>query len=43
MDADSESRQEALAAASANLVVANYTLVAAKAKLATVRNLRIKG
>ena len=42
MDADSESRQGVLAAASANLTVVNYTLIAVKAKLTAVRNLRIK-
>ena len=43
MDIDSESRQGVLAARSANLVAANYTLGVVKAKLATARNLRIKG
>ena len=43
MDADSESRQGVLVAASANLAATNYTLAATKAKLATARNLRIKG
>ena len=43
MAADSEPRQGVLAIVSANLTVANYTLVAAKAKLDAARNLKIKG
>ena len=43
MDVVSESRQGVLAAASANLTVANYTLAVAKAKLTAARNLMIKG
>ena len=43
IDAVSESRQGALVAASANLVVVKYTLDAAKAKLAAVRTSRSKG
>ena len=42
MDTDSELRQGVLAAASTNFDAANYTLTAVKAKLAAVRNLRIK-
>ena len=43
MDAVSESRQGVLATASANLAAANYAITVAKAKLAAVRNFRIKG
>ena len=43
IEAVSESRQGVLAPVSANLIATNYTFTTAKAKLATARNLRIKG
>ena len=43
IDAVSESRQGALATASANLAAANYTLDTTKVNLTAANNLRIKG
>ena len=43
MHAVNQSRQGVLAPASENLAPANFTLIAAKAKLAAAKNLKIKG